>query len=573
LREQIKNLVSKSGFYKITLRLCLVLVLQGFGYCNLEKVYDKAKNYAEQSLKDAKKVGLDQSQSFTKNNFNVDENNLSAKTSEVMAGHDLASYFAKHQKDIKTFKIDPINDPLFKVSNQIVLDPYKTMEEQLVEESSSSSNEKKDKEEGEIHLCEQLSEERISSCYKNLKVKIKIIPSYQVARWKCGGYREEEHHRCNSRCDGCFYNVFYHPNNSQDCRDCRVMQPALEIPEKIEVISEEWQDDCSILEDLVEKGICHYVEKTCTVSGIQMIDGRAITKDCWQYRQVYSCLASVLPNKKSCESLRLLDCYQIKSECVEYDLSLQGVKDCVKWQQTYFCPKVKKGFKAYKLSNSKSPFCLSGNCHDSSYEHNNELFSVMGQLHLFKQMQDDIKNQVNLFKGQARFCTRHCVNFKDCCGVSIKGWGANLHLASCDESEKELARLRGQKLCVAVGTFCAQKVLGVCIRKKTSFCCFANKLSRIFVEQARNQLGIGWQDAQNPDCNGLSTELLTRVDFSKIDLSEIFTEIQSNLKPKTFDDLNQKIPLERLQNNMEILTSPSLSSDSLKQQEDRRGDL
>ena len=47
---------------------------------------------------------------------------------------------------------------------------------------------------------------------------------------------------------------------------------------------------------------------------------------------------------------------------------------------------------------------------------------------------------------------------------------------------------------------------------------FGSKLGRILHEQARPQLGLGWQS-----CRGFTTAELGRIDFDRVDLSE-FTE-------------------------------------------------
>jgi conjugal transfer mating pair stabilization protein TraN len=84
---------------------------------------------------------------------------------------------------------------------------------------------------------------------------------------------------------------------------------------------------------------------------------------------------------------------------------------------------------------------------------------------------------------------------------------------------------RGQNLCVHVGTYCSSRILGACITRKQSYCCFNSRLARIVNEQGRAQLGRDYGDAKSPDCSGITVDALQRLDFSRMDLSEFYAEI------------------------------------------------
>ena len=184
--------------------------------------------------------------------------------------------------------------------------------------------------------------------------------------------------------------------------------------------------------------------------------------------------------------------------------------------------------------------------------------NVISQLSALREVQEDLRNYKVIFKGQDRRCTRHCVNFKDCCG-SEKGWGVSAHLVKCDKDEKELRELRDKNRCVQVGTYCAEKLAGVCIRKKTSFCCYGNKMARLIQQNGRVQLGIGFGAPDAPNCSGLSTDELSRVDFSRIDFSEIYEDIKSKTVPKGQAQSLVQVSTKRIQENMTLLTKPSLN--------------
>ena len=99
-------------------------------------------------------------------------------------------------------------------------------------------------------------------------------------------------------------------------------------------------------------------------------------------------------------------------------------------------------------------------------------------------------------------------------------------LINCDEKEKMLARLRDDDLCHKVGSYCAKRFLGLCIKKYDVYCCFHSKLGRIIQEQGRPQLDIDWGDAEDPNCRGFTPDEFQKLDFSKMDFSEFFEDIR-----------------------------------------------
>ncbi len=102
--------------------------------------------------------------------------------------------------------------------------------------------------------------------------------------------------------------------------------------------------------------------------------------------------------------------------------------------------------------------------------------------------------------------------------------GALRQLFGCSTEAKALAEKRKAKLCHHVHTWKGKKLE----RLKTwqSHCCFKSKLARIIQVEGRNQLGIDWGDPKNPDCRGLTLEEIQRIDFSKINLDELFAEVK-----------------------------------------------
>ncbi len=197
---------------------------------------------------------------------------------------------------------------------------------------------------------------------------------------------------------------------------------------------------------------------------------------------------------------------------------------------------------------------MDGDCVDSAYVANNEMLQALSQMSILRQAEKDLRGNLSIFKGNDKRCGRSCIDFKDCCGGG-HGWGVSLGLGQCGQDEVQLARERQDGKCVKVGTYCANRKLGVCIKKNTSFCCFNSRLSRLLQEHGKQQLKLSFGSAEKPDCRGFTPQELSQLDFSKMDLSELFEDIQKNFKPQSAASITGSISLKNLQQNMNNLTS------------------
>lgn len=109
-----------------------------------------------------------------------------------------------------------------------------------------------------------------------------------------------------------------------------------------------------------------------------------------------------------------------------------------------------------------------------------------------------------------------------------------MELMSCNTDEQVLAMKRGQRLCAKVGSYCSIKVLGVCTQKKESYCCYNSRLARLIAVEGRAQLAKPWGAAKSPDCGGFTQAEIARIDFGKIDFSEVIAEVTANVKLPDF---------------------------------------
>lgn len=287
-------------------------------------------------------------------------------------------------------------------------------------------------------------------------------------------------------------------------------------------------------EQLVEQGLCRYVS-AAEVSR----NSRMITQEV-----TYACRSSC---KDTCQKLRARGCSRLPNpECLERI----GDK-CVHWRWKFKC-KDRIGMKKHKFS-KLNPFCLEGNCIDSSYESDKDMIEALGYLSILEEARKELDgtDNINVFKGNPYSCTRFLLSFKDCCGCN--GWGISMGLSSCDEDSRNLARLRENGKCVYVGEYCAEKlpVVGTCVRKKKVFCCFGSKFAKLLQEQGKPQLGLSFGTPKCPDCRGFTADELSHIDFSKLDLTEITNDIMDKFKPQKGEHFAKGGELDRIRQQMQ----------------------
>jgi len=300
---------------------------------------------------------------------------------------------------------------------------------------------------------------------------------------------------------------------------------------KVKVATTHWQNACGELERRADQGLCVYASKVCTQGPeTRVFDGVQVHRDCWEETYTYNCSH---PSADDCGPLRAKGCVQVQSGCKKHIGPA-----CVVYRQTYQCKTPSRS--QTRIAGGDTPFCMDGACRDQSWENNNEMMQAISQLALLKDMQGRFDGFV--FKGGAHQCPKNPISFKDCCGNG-KGWGVSLGLSRCSADEKALGLKRQKGLCHMVGTYCSkrEKITKICLEKKTSYCCFGSKLLKAFHVQGRPQIGRGWGDGENPDCNGFSVHELQRIDFSRLDLREAFEDLMQNFSPGKVQNVNQQI--------------------------------
>jgi conjugal transfer mating pair stabilization protein TraN len=295
---------------------------------------------------------------------------------------------------------------------------------------------------------------------------------------------------------------------------------------------------------------CVVVSELCTVGAAERtIQGFKIERDCWEKQIVYSC-----PNTRPSGACSILandpECTQTGSECTQTDPD--GV--CLTELDTFRCANSKSGsgvsleniLDAAPEHDVRAPlrcgsnlYCPNGICDDLSADQTNADFgraaSWMGLLTQMGEEKDP--DAVTLFRGQGQTCSKWPLGTKNCC--SDKGW--LLDYFGCSENEKILAERRQEKMTHYIGSYCSNDSWLGCITRKQTYCSFRSLFARVFQEQVRSQLGIGWGNAENPDCRSLSIEEIERVDFSRIDLSELYSDMLNQANPSSTANTNQQI--------------------------------
>ncbi|MFZ3461756.1 type-F conjugative transfer system mating-pair stabilization protein TraN [Vibrio harveyi] len=256
------------------------------------------------------------------------------------------------------------------------------------------------------------------------------------------------------------------------------------------------------------------------------IDGVEVTLDCWKYQTTYRCH---LPN--TCNTLPK-DCETIKTDC---SLKQNGV--CIEQEVKKNC--FEKACRATQMQCGEQSFCLDGECYVEEPKLNANFDKSVAALAGLAEAVKDIGNPPKIFTGKPMKCDKKPIGFSNCCKDS--GWGQALG-AKCSEEEKALRKAKAKGLTLYVGQYCAKKVLGVCTRKKKSYCVYDSKLAKIIQEQGSiQQLGKGLGSAKNPTCAAITPEELGQINFEHIDFSEFYPEMHANTNLPNFDEIKKRL--------------------------------
>lgn len=267
---------------------------------------------------------------------------------------------------------------------------------------------------------------------------------------------------------------------------------------------------------------CNVIGRIC-IEGAEArkINGFNIKKDCWKYRQIKLCQRQV--NDECSVYKTNPDCEQISSKCTD--------AECTNYQNSFVCS-TKVTNNSSSIQCGSNSYCLNGQCDQNPKENtDNQFGQAITYLSALNQAGKD-KNydssNIKIFSGTNHNCEKQSIGYNNCCNDG--GWGQDVGIGNCNESEKRLIELQQKKLCHYIGSYCSEKkpLIG-CIKTTHSSCCFNSKISRVITEQGRAQLGMSWGSSQNPDCRGFTAEELQKLRFDQMDLNEIADDLAKSV--------------------------------------------
>lgn len=282
----------------------------------------------------------------------------------------------------------------------------------------------------------------------------------------------------------------------------------------------EWSENCPF-----DKAEGSLTSTECTEPGgdkTVTVEGKPYTvhQDCWAYRDSYLTQSE---SEGTCGAyIHNAACNVVNQQCVD-----QGDGACLHANITYSCETKMKG--EGQVCGDEL-FCTDGSCVLDNNGKNDMFAKAASELAAVAAAGKDVaelnSNDVKIFTGKGVSCKKFAAGFSNCCKDS--GWGQDVGLASCSSDEKALGKAKEKRLTVYVGEYCSKKVMGICLERKRGYCEFDSKLAQIVQQQGRSwQLGIGFGSGKSPDCRGITPEELQKIDFSKVDFSAFYDDLNS----------------------------------------------
>lgn len=319
-----------------------------------------------------------------------------------------------------------------------------------------------------------------------------------------------------------------------------------------------------------DEGVCIPKTSDCLQRG-GYVDGYFMKDLCVQYKDTYLCESK---EKNDCEPYETnRKCYEVEGECTgenEFGSCKEMKKDfvcgsgefvdeckeaaehcmeekrvclhhdpasgeCDHTEIHYRCTEEK----SYKQGCKSKSYCIGGVCQKKQRSRHNDFGYAVSYLSILASMKSDDMDgcrcpggrsscdpseidptSCKFFKALSHTC-RKFTGELNCCGDR----GFLRSFSGCNQEEKDLGEKRKGRLCHFVGSYKGKKLQFY--KKWEAHCCFKSPLARIIQVEGRKQLGIGWGDAKHPDCRALTLAEIQHIDFSRIDFSELFADIQS----------------------------------------------
>ncbi|WP_435250633.1 type-F conjugative transfer system mating-pair stabilization protein TraN (plasmid) [Vibrio sp. nBUS_14] len=283
-----------------------------------------------------------------------------------------------------------------------------------------------------------------------------------------------------------------------------------------------WTSHCSLLKE------CKVTSQRCVEGrATRRINGIPTTLNCWKYQVNHRCTR---PN--TCLALPA-DCTTTATHC-----SAQQKGVCIEQELKKSCPE--KRCSSTNLMCGEESFCLDGDCYGEMPTPSDDFNESAAALAALAKAAEGLGDPPKIFTGQGQTCSKKIAGIANCCKDG--GWGTDIGLARCSEQEKALGKAKEDKLTIYLGSYCAEKVLGKCIRKKQAYCLFDSLLARIVQQQGvQGQLGLSLGTPRAPVCGAITPEQMQQINFEDIDFSDFFAEMNSNTNLPSSNEIQDRI--------------------------------
>jgi len=321
-----------------------------------------------------------------------------------------------------------------------------------------------------------------------------------------------------------------HIHDATGCDHCesRIVKEAI-----CQEIGEEWIEDRPELSALSKSPDSTIIEQVCLDSSSKTINGKQVERQCWKERISF---LHRFPKIRECDALKNHRCEQISQRCVQ-----TSPFGCAIWEFTFQCfeasnrqvfladPDDLYGFREFTMEHRVQP--------------NRSFAEVAAKLAVFDEAKKDLEKAgvfdascLEIFKGKRMTCSKSVADrlMYDCC-FNYSGLAKQMGLSKCSADEFSLAEMREEGLCHYVGSYEEDMMNLWKTRDEHVFCCYSSKLARLVQEEGRKQLKLDWGKPKKPDCGGFTFDFLAKIDFTQMDLSELFDQIPNQL-PDDFQD-------------------------------------
>ena len=148
----------------------------------------------------------------------------------------------------------------------------------------------------------------------------------------------------------------------------------------------------------------------------KVIDGAAVTRDCWEYQSTMSCAGTVTADQ--CAPLVATGCTPLTSTCAQTNAAT-GI--CEIYRDEYSCP-VPAETLTTATGCPTNVFCLAGNCFNTSYTNDTDFARSMSMLEAAREAGVYLDtDRMQVFKGDVMRCRDRLLT--NCCGSDPAGAG------------------------------------------------------------------------------------------------------------------------------------------------------